>query len=49
MFEAPEPTDMDLAVFRRAVSERVEELAVKPERVGDPLLAELPRRPPSGP
>lgn len=50
MFSAPDPTTEELAVFRDAVHERVEELLPPSVAVeARPILSELPRLPPSCP
>jgi len=49
MFDAPDPTDEELQIFRAAVNERIGELQGKPESSTDPLLAQVPRLPPSSP
>jgi len=50
MFDAPDPTDEELQIFRAAVHERIGELEYKREESGrDPLLSEVPRLPPMSP
>lgn len=61
LFQAPEPTEQDLEVFRGAVRERVEALpppllrTPQEREAGErslsstPLLSKVPREPPSGP
>jgi len=52
MFSAPDPTNEELAVFREAVHERVEELLPpghEESTKARPLLDELPRLPPNCP
>lgn len=49
MFDAPDPTDEDLQVFRAAVNERIGELEDKADNFADPLLAPVPRLPPKSP
>merc|ERR1719507_1636466 len=50
MFDAPDPTASELAIFRAAVGERIGELEYKREESGrDPLLSEVPRLPPMSP
>jgi len=50
MFDAPDPTDEELQIFRAAVHERIGELEHKREESGmDPLLSQVPRLPPMSP
>jgi len=50
MFDAPDPTDEELQIFRAAVHERVGELRESSrECPADPLLATVPRVPPMSP
>merc|ERR1712217_9049 len=45
MFDAPDPTDEELGVFRAAVHERIEELEDAGEPATDPLLTSVARIP----
>mmetsp|Transcript_61642 Transcript_61642/g.198561 ORF Transcript_61642/g.198561 Transcript_61642/m.198561 type:complete len:488 (-) Transcript_61642:10-1473(-) len=49
MFDAPDPTDEELQMFRAAVHERVGELQEKQGTTLDPLLAPVQRAPPMSP
>lgn len=49
MFDAPDPTDEELQVFRAAVNERIGELEDMGENFADPLLVPVPRLPPKSP
>jgi len=50
MFDAPDPTDEELQIFRAAVHECIGGLEYKREECGmDPLLSQVPRLPPMSP